>query len=279
MPGPTENRTNAVAGYAPPSTIALVAGNDYGATLNEPLDLYEKDPALQGRLCPGRAGRAAMLGGLDAIVGWMGDTGVVVDKHGTPCEGGIVVDPGGRRGSEAAADDAPQPRPAGRRQLGYRRPRRDVQRADDHDRRSWRRCGTSSAWPAPSAASLPAIPQRADGHRRSPTSRPTRSSSIGSSPDFVKHVLDAGAGASLADDARFQGLLERVGAKHTGVELRRHRRGPRPRRGRDGRRPGRRAGRVRTVDQAVPDAVRRVDRRRAPSAATVDQTHCVITVK
>ena len=40
---------------------------------------------------------------------------------------------------------------------------------------------------------------------------------IGSSPDFVKHVLDAGAGQSLADDARFTGLLGRVGATHTGV--------------------------------------------------------------
>jgi hypothetical protein len=40
---------------------------------------------------------------------------------------------------------------------------------------------------------------------------------IGSSPDFVKHVLDAGAGSSLADDARYQGLVGRVGAEHTGI--------------------------------------------------------------
>ena len=46
-PGPDENRTNAVAGYAPPSTIALVAGNDYGATLKETAEIYEKDPALK----------------------------------------------------------------------------------------------------------------------------------------------------------------------------------------------------------------------------------------
>jgi hypothetical protein len=40
---------------------------------------------------------------------------------------------------------------------------------------------------------------------------------IGSSADFIKHVLDAGAGASLADDARYKGLLGRVDAEHTGV--------------------------------------------------------------
>ena len=42
---------------------------------------------------------------------------------------------------------------------------------------------------------------------------------IGSSPDFVKHVLDAGAGASLADDARYKGLLGRVDAEHSGVSF------------------------------------------------------------
>ena len=42
---------------------------------------------------------------------------------------------------------------------------------------------------------------------------------IGSSPDFVKHVLDAGAGASLADDSRFQGLAGRVDAKHVSLSF------------------------------------------------------------
>ena len=40
---------------------------------------------------------------------------------------------------------------------------------------------------------------------------------IGSSPDFIKRVLDAGAGASLADEARFKGLVGRVDAEHNAV--------------------------------------------------------------
>ena len=39
---------------------------------------------------------------------------------------------------------------------------------------------------------------------------------IGSGPDFVKHVLDAGAGASLADDDRYKALVGRVGAAQRG---------------------------------------------------------------
>ena len=92
MPGPDENRANAVAGYAPPSTIALAAGNDYGATLKETLEIYEKDPALKDAYAQIDQ-MAGLLGGLDAIVGWLGDTGVVVDKHGDAVEGGIVSIP------------------------------------------------------------------------------------------------------------------------------------------------------------------------------------------
>ncbi len=40
---------------------------------------------------------------------------------------------------------------------------------------------------------------------------------IGSGPSFVKSVLDAGAGDSLADGARYRDLVARVGADHTGV--------------------------------------------------------------
>jgi hypothetical protein len=40
---------------------------------------------------------------------------------------------------------------------------------------------------------------------------------IGSGPDFVKAVLDAGPGPSLADDGRYQSSVGRVGAEHTGV--------------------------------------------------------------
>ena len=45
-PGPGENDANGVAAFAPPSTLALAAGNDFGATLNETIALYRSDPAM-----------------------------------------------------------------------------------------------------------------------------------------------------------------------------------------------------------------------------------------
>ena len=108
---------------------------------------------------------------------------------------------------------------------------------------------------------------------RSPTSPPTRSSSIGSSPDFVKHVLDAGAGASLADDARFKGLRGRVGSQHSSVSFVDVAaiRGLVEASMADA--STARTSRIRGVDEAVPDAVRCADRARASSAARPTSAH------
>ena len=40
---------------------------------------------------------------------------------------------------------------------------------------------------------------------------------VGYGTEFVKEVLDAGPGSSLGDDARFKGILGRVGAENMGV--------------------------------------------------------------
>jgi hypothetical protein len=42
---------------------------------------------------------------------------------------------------------------------------------------------------------------------------------VGSGPGFVKHVLDAGAGESLADEDRFESLVDRVGSQHTSLSF------------------------------------------------------------
>ncbi|HEV8280623.1 MAG TPA: DUF3352 domain-containing protein, partial [Candidatus Limnocylindrales bacterium] len=87
-----ENRTNAVAGFAPPSTVALVSGNDYGALLKQTFDIYRKEPAFaEGFKELDQA--AGLIGGLDAAVGWMGDSGLVVSKTGDTVEGGLVSIP------------------------------------------------------------------------------------------------------------------------------------------------------------------------------------------
>ena len=218
-PGPDENRTNAVAGYAPPSTIALVAGNDYGATLKETADLYEKDPALK-QVYDQIDQVAGMLGGIDAVVGWMGDTGVVIDKHGDTVQGGVVSIP-------ADAAQAKQLLTSLRTVGGMAGGNSGITVTDETyngqtitvvdvgDLRSL--AGMAGAL---GGAGVPATPSAIpDAHVKIAYVANDQVVAIGSSPDFIKAVLDAGAGSSLADDARFQGLLNRVDTKHTGVSF------------------------------------------------------------
>jgi len=219
MPGPDENRTNAVAGYAPPSTIALVAGNDYGATLKETADLYEKDPALKDAYAQVEQ-IAGMLGGIDAIVGWMGDTGVVIDKHGDTVEGGIVSIPADAAGAKQLLTSLRSLVQLGGTNSGvtitdetYNG--QTITVVDLGDLRNL--VAMAGALGGPSLPSTPSnVPAE---HLKIAYVANDQVVAIGSSADYIKAVLDAGAGASLADDARFQDLLKRVDTKHTGVSF------------------------------------------------------------
>ena len=160
-----------------------------------------------------------MLGGLEASVGWMGDTGLIVARNGDSIEGGIVSIP---------ADAA-----AGRRLLTTLRSFATLAgaqygisvRDEDHAGTTITiiDLGTAKDLAAlagtlgglsfadDSTADLPG------GHIEISYAATDSVVVLGSSPDFVGHVLDAGAGQSLADDARYTALVGRVGAAHTAV--------------------------------------------------------------
>ena len=216
-PGPAENRVNGVAGFAPPSTIALASGNDYGETLLEWIELYRDEPGLKDAFT--QIDQAAgMLGGLDAVLGWMGDSGIVVAKDGDVVEGGIVSIPadaaqgrqllttirsfvqlGGGQGGVTVTDEDYNGQTITVIDLG------DV---------------GDLAGMAGALGGVPVQPSGLPNARVKLAYVATdQVIAIGSSPDFIKHVLDAGAGASLADDGRFKGLLGRVDGEHSGVSF------------------------------------------------------------
>ncbi len=217
-PGPATNHANGVAGYAPPSTIVLAAGNDAGATLLETIALYRGDPTL-AEVFSGIDQAAGMLGGLDASLGWMGDTGIVIARTGDTLEGGLVSIPADPAGGKQLLTTLRSFIQLGGGQLGF-----DV-RDEDYN-------GTSiTILDLGTATDLAALAGGMGGVPIDPgTSLPEGNVEIafattdgvvviGSSPDFVRHVLDAGAGASLADDERFQNLVGRVGPEHTGISF------------------------------------------------------------
>jgi hypothetical protein len=228
-PGPAENHTNGVAAHAPPSTIALSAGNDYGATILEALAIYRQDPSMTEAL-KSLDQAIGIFGGPDKTFGWMGDTGVVIARSGESVEGGIVSIPADAAGGAQLLTTLRSFATLGGGQYGI------TVREEQHagttitiiDLGTAEDLAAMAALIGGSAAggdgAFGGLPVPDDAAADLPKDRIEISYAatdgvvvIGSSPDFVKHVLDAGAGQSLADDPRFTGLLGRVGASHTGV--------------------------------------------------------------
>jgi uncharacterized protein DUF3352 len=216
--GPNENHPNGVAAYAPPSTVALFSGNDYGAILKKMFAVYRNEPTFaDGFKQLDQA--AGLIGGLDAAVGWMGDSGVVVSKAGDGIEGGLVSIP-----ADAAAGRQLLTQLRSMLQLGGQQAGITV-REESYNGQTITIVDLGSLQDlAGMAGAFGGLPggaggagQLPDGHAEIAYVATDQVVAIGSSLDFVKHVLDAGAGASLADDARFQGLLGRVGTNHSGL--------------------------------------------------------------
>jgi hypothetical protein len=216
-PTATENRTNGVAAYAPPSTVALLSGNDYGATLKKSIALYRQDPALAD-VFKQIDQAAGLLGGLDTAVGWMGDSGLVISKTGDGVEGGIVSIPADAAAGRQLLTQLRTFIQLGGGQMGItmRDETYNGQTITIVDLGSMRDLvGMAGALGGlPSAGTPEGLPE---GHAEVAYVATDQVVAIGSSPEFIKHVLDAGSGASLADDARFQSLLGRVDTKHVGV--------------------------------------------------------------
>lgn len=215
MPGPDQNRANGVAAFAPPSTVALLAGNDYGRSLLDWIEIYRSEPALADAFAQIDQ-TAGMLGGLEALLSWMGDTGVVIATSGDSVEGGIVSVPADASGGRQLLTTIRSFLQLGGAQAGVTV--RDEQYegetitiVDLGDLRDLAAMAGGLGTLPTDPSSLP------EGRAQIAYVATDEVIAIGSSPDFVKHVLDARAGASLADDARFKGLLGRVDAEHTGV--------------------------------------------------------------
>jgi hypothetical protein len=91
-PGPTENRASKIGEHVPATAIFASTVNDVGKNLKQVLDAYRADPSLKSTIDQLDQG-LALVGGEDAAFGWAGDSAIVVNGvDGTP-EGGLIVAP------------------------------------------------------------------------------------------------------------------------------------------------------------------------------------------
>jgi hypothetical protein len=212
--GATTNRVNQVVDHVPASAIALIAGNDVGATWEGLLAELGKDESMK-EVVDGINEAAGIFGGTSEAIGWIGDAGVVVNGTGSDVEGGLVIVPtdpakadkffttlksfialGGSSAGLTVRDEAYGDETITIVSIDLTKLGALAGGMTD---------GASSALPIPGGTLDLAYSVSDDVVV------------IGSSPEFVKHVLDTDAGNSLASDDGFKSAVGRVGDELTGL--------------------------------------------------------------
>ena len=196
--GPTTDRKSDVAEHVPASAIALVVSHDTGTTLKQALDLYKGEASLK-EVTDAIDQGLGILGGADNAIGWIGDTGFVVNRSGDEIEGGLVVLPtdveDAKRLFTSIRNLAPLSGVAG---VTFR----------DEDYHGTTISVASIDVGALAGDSLPIKLDKLEIAWAVTDDIVV----IGTGPAFVQHVLDTTDATSLASNDRYEALLARVKA-------------------------------------------------------------------
>jgi hypothetical protein len=194
--GPTEDRSSDVAKHVPATALALAVTHDTGATLKQTLDLYKDETTLK-EITDAIDQALGILGGADGAVGWIGDTGLVVNPAGDSVEGGLVILP-----TDSAAASRFFTSVRNLATLGSPIP--VTFRDEDHN-------GTTITILGIDAAGVGAGSPVPVGKIELAWAVTDDLVVVGSGSEFVKHILDTTEASSLASNARYKGLMDRVG--------------------------------------------------------------------
>ncbi len=209
---PTTNRTSDLAAVAPSTTVALLDLHDVGQTLGSIRTQAAAEPKLQPYVKQ-VDNVLGLVGGFDAAIGWIGDAGLAVTRDGATVSGGILI--------------RPQDGAAARHLFTQIRSLADLAGATS---------GTSITDADYKGATLTTV----DLSALAPLLKSVTGSSLGGmsipsdlklvyavtdkvviltlDTSFAKAVIDASQGGdSLAKDARFTALQNKVGAQTTGL--------------------------------------------------------------
>jgi uncharacterized protein DUF3352 len=202
-----QNRVSKLAPHLPATTIAIVDAHDYGAALLELIDIYRNNPTTKEAFK--QADQAAsLIGGFNALLGWIEDAGIVVTRDETSLHGGLVFTSSDRAAGERLLLTLRSFAILGGGQSGITV--RDEKVGDTTisiiDLGDLKDLGTT--------AGVGALP--IEGHAEIAYASTADLIVVGVGDTFVKSVLETKPGSSLADDGRFTSLVGRVGEQNIG---------------------------------------------------------------
>jgi hypothetical protein len=181
--------TSRVASRLPATTIFQADVHDLGAILLGTLDGCRKVPEIAKALTDIDK-TVGSLGGWDSLLGWIGDTDIVVTRDGTTVAGGVVGIAADKAGAARMVIQL-------RNLLALGGGTQIAIKDEDYAGTTITTISSNDAQIFATSASV-ALAVRDD------------LVVIGIGADFVKHVLDVKAGASLADLDRYRQALGRV---------------------------------------------------------------------
>ncbi len=205
------NHADTVAGKLPATTIMLLETHDLGAVIKASLDQLRKDPARAAAVQQ-LDQAAGLLGGLDKLFGWMGDTAIVVTADGATPSGGIVInatDPTQANvvfgqlksfvslaGGSSGVTVRDEPYGDG-----------TITTIDLGDATQ-----LAGLLGSASGGAVPSLP--ISGRVELSYTVQRGLAIIGVGPGFVKSILDVKPGAALADQTRYRAVMDRIGSSN-----------------------------------------------------------------
>ena len=214
--GPTENRASTLASRAPSTTIAYGETHDYGKTLTDMIGLYS-DVEIPEEEVQQLEQMVGIFGGMEGLVGWIGDVAFVVNDPGEGVEGGILIQPTDATKAQNLFLTIRGFITLGGASLGLSVT--DEQHGDatittvdfGELRQLMEQTGETVS------------PEEleffggGDAHVQLSWTVTDDLVVIGLGPEFVKHVLDTDPSTSLAENDRFTSLIDRTGKENAGV--------------------------------------------------------------
>ena len=213
--GDPANRASTLAGLVPANTLLLVASHDISGYVDRLLTLLRSDPEIASSVQEIESA-LGILGGVNGIAGWMGDLGIVVVPEGAGVAGGVVIDPTDRAAAERLLTTLRSFVALAGGSAGM------SIRDETHG------SATITILTIDDAGQLLELAEAMGSTDVPSAATPAMTIELawsvtddvvvlGSSPSFVRTVLDVPGAESLAENDRFEALVGRAGPEHSGL--------------------------------------------------------------
>jgi hypothetical protein len=205
------DHSSTIVDHVPSTAIAVAISNDYGKTVDKALEKAESDPTTK-QIYDGIEQALGLLGGGEAVYGWMGDAAIVVNvADGTP-EGGLLIQPTNASDAQRFFSSVKTLLGLGGQQIGA------TVREEDYNGTTITIVDLGNAADlvgklgemggAPVTPPVTGLPK---GNIEIAYATTDDLVVLGSGPAFVKHVLDTTKATSLGGDDRYQSIASRAG--------------------------------------------------------------------